>query len=170
MWTWCLFFQSVGCTFYCFGLFNQLRNLVNFCIKKKQTNVLCIKTPALANLFSASTPPLATPPPARSHLLVSQAIPSWLCCHHGNSSRSLSEWQTVKSWCRSRADPSIITLFFVWESKVTEFTLAYTWLPPPPGDPHPTPPTPTQQRSTAGADKSIKSHIRDQCYVLTKRP
>lgn len=110
--------------------------------------------------------------PSFSHLLVSLAIPSWLCHRHGNPSLQRQVWLVCR-WLtssneaderRSRRDPFIHHFIFLWGSKVTEFTRAYTWLPPPPGYPpsSPTPPSPAQQRS-----ESIKSHIRDQCDLFT---
>lgn len=81
----------------------------------------------------------------------------------------VSTWMTLsKEACR---DPSFITLFFSG-SKVTELTLAHTWLPispqscPLPPPPHP----PTQQWSIGDADGSIKSHIHDQWDFFPDRP
>lgn len=134
VWTWCLFFQGVGCTFYCFGLFTQLRDLVNFCIKKNKRAVH--KTPASTNLFFLNSAlrlrPLFTLCRFPGNPILAVLLPwelrspSQVCV--------VSTWMTLsKDACR---DPSFITLFFSG-SKVTELTyMTANTSPIPPPHPH----------------------------------
>lgn len=134
-----LFFQGVSCTFYCFGLFTQSEDLVNFCIKKKKKRKTCCASNSPCRLICFSTPPpsfLTLLFPWRSHLGCSVSTetrdlkPDMSRVHH--------EDRQVKRR-RSSRDPSFVILFSSG-SKVTEYTIIY--YPPSPSTP---PHTHTQQ-------------------------